>query len=82
MNYQLGKISLSLTRISRLAIDLGVPLVSIGQLLGRVKEQYGKDPEYDHPFYKQVYEMIQEDDHQAILDERVPIKLLRLEPAA
>ena len=42
----------------RLAIDLGIPLVSVGQLLGNVQSQYGKDPEYDHPFYKQVYEML------------------------
>ena len=41
-----------------------------------------KDKEYDHPFYKQVYEMIKENDQQSILDERVPLKLLRLEPAA
>ena len=47
-----------------------------------MQSQYGKDSEYDHPFYKQVYEMLQENDHQAILEERVPLKLLRLEPAA
>ena len=65
-----------------MAIDLGVPIVSMNNLVLDVSEQYGKNPDYDHPFYKQVHEMVQENDSESIIKERIPLKLLRLTPAA
>ena len=51
------------------------------QLLNEVAEQTGKDEEFNHRFFHRVRDMVQADDQDAILREKIPIKLLRLTAA-
>jgi len=66
----------------RFSIDLGVPIVSLSQIFSDVEQNTGVNPDYDHPFFKTVQEMIRADDPQALIDEQIAIKLLRLMPHA
>ena len=40
------------------------------------------DPDFDHPFFHKVAEYVQAGDRDRIIKEKIPIKLLRLTPAA
>ena len=51
------------------------------QLLNEVAEQTGKNEEFNHRFFHRVRDMVQADDQDAILREKIPIKLLRLTAA-
>ncbi len=62
----------------RFAVDLGVPVVSMNQLLVNVVEQAGKTEEFSHSFFLRVRDMINAGDSDALTKERVHIKLLRL----
>lgn len=52
------------------------------QLLDNVANRSQDDPDFQHPFFKQVAEIIQTKDRQLIVDEKIPIKILRLTPSA
>ena len=65
----------------RFSIDLGIPIVSMKQLLNEVAEQTGKNEEFNHRFFHRVRDMVRADDQDAILKEKIPIKLLRLTAA-
>ena len=51
------------------------------QLLNEVAEQTGKNEEFNHRFFHRVRDMVQADEQDAILREKIPIKLLRLTAA-
>lgn len=51
------------------------------QLLNEVAEQTGKNEEFNHRFFHRVRDMVRADDQDAILREKIPIKLLRLTAA-
>ena len=40
------------------------------------------NPDFSHPFFEKVGEILRSGDKQKIVDEKIPIKLLRLTPAA
>ena len=56
--------------------------MSVPQLLENAAKLSGSDPEFSHPFYQKVAEYVRSGDQDAILNERIPLKLLRLTPAA
>ncbi len=62
----------------RFAIDLGIPVVSMNQIIDNVVEHAGKQPEYSHSFFLRVRDMIKAGDGDALIKERVHVKLLRL----
>jgi len=62
----------------RFAIDLGVPVVSMQNVLRNVAEQAGKTEEFSHSFFLKVRDLINAGDTEALGKEKVPIKLLRL----
>jgi adenylate kinase family enzyme len=62
----------------RLSIDLGVPLVSMKQMLETVETHAGHTEEYNHPFFLRVRDMLQAGDDEGIIREKIPLKLLRL----
>jgi hypothetical protein len=68
--------------IKRFSIDLGIPIVSMQQLLGQVAEHAGTNEEFSHPFFLRVRDMIRAGDVEQIHKEKIPIKLLRLSAAA
>ena len=57
---------------------MGVPVVSMDSVLQNVVENAGKTPEYNHSFFLKVRDMIKNNDQEALIKERVHIKLLRL----
>lgn len=67
--------------MNRFAIDLGIPIVSVPQLMQNVAKKTN-DPDFNHPFFRKVAEMVNNDDREAIMREKIPLKLLRLTPAA
>jgi adenylate kinase family enzyme len=71
-----------LTCICRFAIDLGIPVISMSQLLGNIAEQAGQTPEYDHPFYLRVRDIVRAGDADALLRDKIYLKVLRLTPEA
>ena len=66
----------------RFAIDLGLPIVSVRQLMENVAAKHGNDPDFDHPFFEKVADLVREGDREQLIREKVPLKLLRLTPAA
>lgn len=62
----------------RFAIDLGVPVISMDQILENVAEQAGKTEEFSHSFFLRVRDMINAGDSDGLAKERVHVKLLRL----
>ena len=62
----------------RFAIDLGVPVVSMEQIFQNVVDQAGKNEEFSHSFFLRVRDMINAQDHETLIKERVHLKLLRL----
>lgn len=68
--------------LHRFAIDLGVPIVSVDQLMKNVAAKHGEDPDFDHPFFEKVAELVRAGDQEKLIKEKIPLKLLRLTPAA
>ena len=62
----------------RFAVDLGVPVVSMNQILQNVVEHAGKTEEFSHSFFFRVKDMINAQDGDEMVKERVHLKLLRL----
>lgn len=62
----------------RLAIDLGVPLVSMEQMLRTVTEHAGLTEEFSHRFYLRVRDIVEAGDEETLIKEKIPLKLLRL----
>jgi adenylate kinase family enzyme len=62
----------------RLAIDLGVPVISMEQEFNNVKQYAGTTEEYDHPFYHKVKEILESGDQAYITREKLGVKLLRI----
>lgn len=54
----------------------------MGQIYGNVSELAGKNEEFSHSFFLKVKEMIDNQDQEALLKEKIPIKLLRITPQA
>lgn len=65
-----------------MAIDLGVPIVSIPQLIRTAAENYRDKPEYNQRFFEQVSEWYFDNNSEMLRKEKVPLKLLRLAPDA
>lgn len=55
--------------------------MSVNNMLNRVEQEAGTG-QFDHPFFTTVQQMLREEDHEAILKEQIPLKLLRLMPEA
>lgn len=51
-------------------------------MLGTIQEFAGKQVEFGHPFFLRVKDMLDAGDHEALIKERVPLKLLRVSAAA
>ena len=66
----------------RFAIDVGVPIVSVPQLMKNAASKANEDPDFEHPFFDKIGEIIRSGDQEKIVSEKIPIKLLRLTPAA
>jgi hypothetical protein len=62
----------------RFAVDLGVPVVSMTQILSNIAEQAGKSEEFSHSFFLKVRDMIKAGDGEALNKEKVHLKLLRI----
>lgn len=62
----------------RFAIDLGIPVVSMDQILANVAQHAGKSEEFSHSFFLRVRDMINAGDQEGLVKERVHLKLLRL----
>ena len=63
---------------TKLSIDLGVPVISMKTMLTNVAQLAGQTEEFKHPFYMLVKEMMEEEDYEALIKDRIPIKLLSL----
>lgn len=61
---------------TRMAIDLGVPILKPEHLIDEAVRNYETDRKYDHPFFKWVYE--HKDDTEALDKEKILLKLLHL----
>lgn len=66
----------------RFSIDLGVPIVSMNQLVEQVRDRAGQDEEFSHKFFLRARDMIEAGDQDALVREKIYIKLLRLTAAA
>ena len=62
----------------RLAIDLGVPIISMKDEFEKVKRHAGRSGDYDHPFYEKVKEILETGDKKTIAEEKIGLKLLRI----
>lgn len=65
-----------------MAIDLGIPIVSVPQLIENAATKANDNPDFDHPFFRKAAEYLRNGDKDAIIREKIPLKLLRLTPAA
>ena len=63
---------------TRFSIDLGIPIVSVPQLMQSVVDSHGVDPEFDHPFFEKVKKMVEAGDRENLRKEKIPLKMLRL----
>ena len=66
----------------RFSIDLGIPIVSVPQLVENAAKSSSSNPDFNHPFFDKVAEYVRDGDKDAMIREKIPIKLLRLTPAA
>jgi adenylate kinase family enzyme len=60
---------------------MGIPVVDMAQILDNVAREAGSG-EFDHPFYMKVADMVDAGDADAIVRDKIPLKLLRLTEAA
>lgn len=63
-----------------MSIDLGLPIVSVGQMMENVQQQAGKNELFNHKFFLRVKDILDAEDTDAVLKEQIPIKLLQLDP--
>ena len=61
---------------TRMAVDLGVPILKPQQLINEAVHNFNTDRKYDHPFFKWIHD--HKDDPEALLREKILIKLLIL----
>ena len=54
----------------------------MNQIYQNVIEYTGKDEDFSHSFFFKVKEILQAGDHETLLKEKIPLKLLRLTPHA
>ena len=66
----------------RFSIDLGIPVVSVNQLYSNVVDNAGKHPAMQHRFFLRVKDILEAGDDDAIVREKIPLKLLRLTDTA
>lgn len=59
-----------------------MPILSVPQLIENAAKEGHENPDFAHPFYQKVAEYVNAGDMDAINRERIPLKLLRLTPAA
>ena len=57
---------------------MGVPVISMNQVLQNIVEYAGKNDEFSHSFFLKVRDMINAGDADAMAKEKVHLKLLRL----
>lgn len=67
--------------IQRFAIDLGLPVVSLNNVINNVIEGAGSE-EFSHPFFQRVRDIYAAGDLDALSKERIATKLLRITPDA
>ncbi len=73
-----GPPNVPVTKLSqRLAIDLGVPILSMEKEFEKVQKLAGNE-DHDHPFYHKVKEILDEGDQETITQEKIGVKLLRI----
>ena len=65
----------------RMAVDLGVPILSANQLIQDASNKFETDPEFNHPFYAWINEHVKKGDHEKLNEEKILLKLLRLNPS-
>ena len=74
-----GPPNVPLVKLSqRLAIDVGVPVINMDNEFEKIKDQTGKNEDYNHPFYNKVKEILQSGDRELISKEKIGVKLLRI----
>ena len=66
----------------RFSIDLGIPIVSMNTLVDNVLTRAGNDEEYSHRFFLRARDMLEAGDQDALVREKIYIKLLRLTDSA
>ena len=64
--------------IQRFSIDMGLPVVSLLQVMLNIQNFAGKSEDFSHPFFLKVKEMLDAGDIDAQLTNKVALKLLRL----
>lgn len=64
--------------IQRFSIDMGLPVISLAQVMANIQQFAGKTEEFNHPFFLKVKEMLDNKDLDAQLQDKVALKLLRL----
>ena len=52
---------------TRMAIDLGVPILSANQLILEASNNYETDPEFNHPFFAWINEHVKKEDFASII---------------
>ena len=74
-----GPPNVPLVKLSqRLAIDVGVPVINMDNEFEKIKNQAGKNEDFNHPFYVKVKEILQSEDKELISKEKLGVKLLRV----
>jgi len=68
-------------QIFRFSVDLGIPVVSMSEIIENVVQNAGISAEYNHKFFLKVKDMVNAGDEDAIIREKVALKLLRLTAA-
>lgn len=49
-------------------------------LIAQAADAYATQPQFDHPFYEWIHNAVKNEDHEAIVREKILLKLLQLEP--
>ena len=60
----------------RLAVDLGIPVLSVRTILKRIQDNAGKDEDYNHAFHIKVKQMLDSGDKEGLIKEKIVAKLL------
>ena len=57
---------------------MGLPVVSLAQVMLNIQQFAGKSEDFSHPFFLKVKEMLDAGDIDAQINNKVPLVLLRL----
>ena len=57
---------------------MGLPVISMQQVLSNISQYAGQHEEYNHPFFLKVKEMVDAGDESQLIKDKVALKLLRL----